>query len=313
MELTYSSITISALAVLGGLTLLVAGGEILVSGAVKLASRLGMNALLIGLTVVAFGTSTPELFVSLTASHAGLPEIMLGNVVGSNIANMGLILAISALISPLAIHYSRLRFELLSLLGVGLLTCAFAWYGAMPRLGGLIFIIILISYTYLSYQNPNHKNNEGESEEPTSSTIIAILCLAGFIGLALGSDLFIAGAKDIAIHFGVPPLIIGLTMAAVGTSLPELASCISAIRRNEGDLLVGNIIGSNLFNLLMVMGGTAMVYPFTFPQDILWRDLPVMVLFSGLLIPQLRFRHRLTRLNGAFLLALYAAYLLFLI
>jgi len=312
MDYTYTTITISTLAVLGGLSLLVLGGELLVSGAVRLADRMGMNPLLIGLTVVAFGTSMPEFFVSITASRQGLPEIMLGNVVGSNIANIGLILAISALISPLAIHYSRLRLELFSLLGVGLLSCGLAWYGAMGHLVGLFFIGLLAAYTYYSYRNPSHQSEEDDGDDGASLGLIIALCLGGLICLAKGSDFFISGAKDVALFLGISPLIIGLTMAAVGTSLPELASCISAIRRNAPDLLLGNIIGSNLFNLLMVMGGTALIFPFKFPADMLSRDIPIMVLFAALLIPQLAWRHKITRLNGFALLCLYGAYIIFL-
>ena len=306
MDYTYSTITLSILAVLGGLSLLVLGGELLVSGAVKLANRMGMSSLLIGLTIVAFGTSMPEFFVSITACSEGFPEIMLRNVVVSNIANIGLILAISALIS-------RLRFELLILLAIGLLSCLLAWYGTMPRWAGLIFITLLAAYTYYSYKRPSHQEDaEKGGEAPTSISLITGLCLIGLIFLAKGSDFFIAGAKDIALYFEVSPLIIGLTMAAVGTSLPELASCISAIRRKEHDMLIGNIIGSNLFNLLMVMGGTAIIYPFNFPTDMLSRDLPIMVFFAGLLIPLLRFRHRISRLTGFFLLCLYCTYIIFL-
>ncbi len=311
MDYTYTTITISTFAVLGGISLLVLGGELLVSGAVKLASRLGMNPLLIGLTVVAFGTSMPEFFVSITASSQGLPEIMLGNVVGSNIANIGLILAISALISPLAIRYSRLRLELFCLLAVGLICCGMAWHGAMGHLMGLLFICLLAAYTYYSYKNPSHQA-EDDGEDKGSLVLIFALCLGGLLCLAKGSDFFIGGAKDMALYMGISPLVIGLTMAAVGTSLPELASCISAIRRNEPDLLLGIIIGSNLFNLLMVMGGTALIFPFKFPADMLNRDLPVMILFAALLIPQLAWRHKITRLNGLALLALYGAYIIFL-
>ena len=310
MQYPYSSILISLLAVLGGLALLISGGELLVSGSVKLANRLKMNPLIIGLTVVAFGTSTPELFVGITASAQDLPEIMLGNVIGSNIANIGLILAISALISPLAIHYQRLRLELWSVLVVSLLTVGLAWYGSMPRLAGVAFCALLALYTIYSYKNPQHKTSSEEAEETGSSlTVISLSCLGGLLFLALGSDFFIAGAVDMALYFKVPALIIGLTMAAVGTSLPELASCVSAIRRNEPDLLLGNIIGSNLFNLLMVMGGTALIFPFAFPADLLHRDLPVMILFALLLIPLLRLQHKISRFHGLIILLLYGAYI----
>ncbi len=308
METTYSSITLSFIAVFGGLSLLVAGGELLVSGAIKLAARMGMRPLLIGLTVVAFGTSMPELFVSLAANSTGHPDIMLGNVVGSNIANIGLILAISALIHPLFVHYTRLRLELWAMLGAGCIFAAITWFGYFGRLTGLIFIGLLVWYTWFVYRHPASKADAIE-EETSSYLFITLLCSLGFASLAAGSNLFIRGAVDVALHFGVSDLIIGLTMAAVGTSLPELASCISAIRHRQTDLLVGNIIGSNLFNLLMVFGGTALAYPFAIHADLLKRDVPVMIGFSLVLLISIITKHQVSRLVGFLLLVAYGMYM----
>lgn len=308
MEATYSSIFISFVAVFGGLSLLVAGGELLVSGAIKLAARMGMKPLLIGLTVVAFGTSMPEFFVSLAANSKGYPNIMLGNVVGSNIANIGLILAISALLRPLYVHYTRLRLELWAVFGVGVIFAAITWYGYFSRLTGLVFIVLLIWYTWYVYRHPASKADALE-EETSSYFLIFFLCGIGLVALAKGSGFFIRGAVDVAIYFGVSDLIIGLTMAAVGTSLPELASCISAIRRHHTDLLVGNIIGSNLFNLLMVFGGTAIYYPFAIPADLLKRDVPVMIAFSLVLLISIITKHQVSRLLGFFLLLAYGMYM----
>ncbi|MEN8257271.1 MAG: calcium/sodium antiporter [Thermodesulfobacteriota bacterium] len=308
MEATYSSITISFIAVFGGLSLLVAGGELLVSGAIKLAARLGMKPLLIGLTVVAFGTSMPEFFVSMSACGKGHPNIMLGNVVGSNVANIGLILAISALLRPLYVHYTRLRLELWAVLGVGCIFAAITWFGYFGRLTGLLFIGLLIWYTWFVYSNPASKA-EALEEETASYFLIIFLCSAGLVALAKGSDFFIQGAVDVALYFGVSDLIIGLTMAAVGTSLPELASCISAIRRHHTDLLVGNIIGSNLFNLLMVLGGTSLFYPFSIHADLLKRDVPVMIGFSLALLISIITRHQVSRIFGFLLLLAYGLYM----
>lgn len=308
MEASYSSITFSFLAVSGGLSLLVAGGEMLVSGAIKLAARIGMRPLLIGLTVVAFGTSMPEFFVSMAANSKGYPNIMLGNVVGSNIANIGLILAISALMRPLFVHYTRLRLELWAVLGASCIFAGIAWFGYFSRLTGLVFIGLLIWYTWFVYHHPASKA-EAIEEETASYLLIALLCCAGLVALAIGSDLFIKGAVDFALYFGVSDLIIGLTMAAVGTSLPELASCISAIRRRHTDLLVGNIIGSNLFNLLMVLGGTGLIYPFAIHGDLLRRDVPVMIGFSLVMLISIIRKHQISRLVGFFLLVAYGMYI----
>ncbi len=310
METHFSSIYISLLALIGGLTILVAGGEALVSGAVKLASRLGMSSILIGLTVVAFGTSMPEFFVSLSASLQGQPDIMLGNVVGSNIANIGLILGCCALLSPLTAHFRLFANELYLVIGTSLTVAGLAWYGHFTRSCGFLFIVVLILFTWFSFKNGSTEIESDENQDPQASYwLIFLLCGGGLAGLSFGSKLFITGAIDVALFYGVPNLIIGLTMAAVGTSLPELASSISAIRRKETDMLMGNIIGSNLFNLLMVLGGIAVIKPFDLGRELLVRDLPVMTLFSAVLIPLLFFGNKITRLHGFLLLSAYGLYM----
>ncbi|MCB2183461.1 MAG: calcium/sodium antiporter [Desulfobulbaceae bacterium] len=316
IETHFSSIYLSLLALIGGLVILVSGGEALVSGAVKLASRMGMSALLIGLTVVAFGTSMPEFFVSLSASFQGTPDIMLGNVIGSNIANVGLILGVCALISPLHAPFFSFFKEIILVLVTSFAVIGLAWYGFFPRAVGFIFITILFLFTYFSYKNGTTLSSESEQEgaEPQSPLwLIYLLCLGGLICLSFGSNLFIKGAVDVAHFFGVSNLIIGLTMAAVGTSLPELASSISAIRRGETDLLMGNIIGSNLFNLLMVLGGIALIKPFPLDSQLLLRDLPVMTFFTAVLLPVLYFKNKIHRLYGFLLLLAYGLYMLMLV
>ncbi len=309
MEYTFTSIPLASFALIGGLTLLVGGGELLVSGAIHLAERLGMSPLLVGLTVVAFGTSMPEFFVSISASRGGHADIMIGNVIGSNIANIGLILAISALITPLAIHYTKLRTELFATTGASLLLCAFAYRGFINRSAGVLFASVLIIYTWYSYKSENLSEETTPCEAPVSLIKIDLFIVGGLVLLAYGSGFFIDGAVDIALHFGVSELVIGLSMAAIGTSLPELASCISAIRRKETDILVGNVIGSNLFNILMVMGVTGIIYPFNLEENLLLRDLPVMMIFTAILIPILYFKHELSRLTGFCLICGYAAYM----
>lgn len=310
MESHFSSIYISLPALVGGLVFLVAGGEALVSGAVKLATRLGMSSVLIGLTVVAFGTSMPEFFVSLSATIQDQPDIMLGNIVGSNIANIGLILGCCALLSPLTAHFRLFANELYMVIVASLTVAGLAWYGHFSRPFGLLFIFALILFTWSSFKNGSTeiKNNENQDRH-APYWLIFLLCGGGLAGLAYGSNLFIAGAIDVALFYGVSNLIIGLTMAAMGTSLPELASSISAIRRKETDLLMGNIIGSNLFNLLMVLGGIALIKPFDLGQELLVRDLPVMILFSAVLLPLLFFGNKITRLHGFLLLSAYGLYM----
>ncbi|MEA2083830.1 MAG: calcium/sodium antiporter [Thermodesulfobacteriota bacterium] len=312
-----SSLLPALLGFLAGFTMLAAGGEFLISGATRLAGRWGISSLTIGLTVLAFGTSMPELFVSLAASLRNHPDITIGNVVGSNIANIGLILAVSALISPLAVKYSRISSSLYLVIAVSLLVAAFAWLGTFFRLFGICLVSCLILYTWILYKKAalcGKKMGERDARPIQQDSYIRIFLfiLSGLALLAFGSDFFINGAVVIARHFGISELIIGLTLAAVGTSLPELASCISAIRRNQALMLVGNIVGSNLFNLMMVLGTVAAVKPFSPSPEILVRDLPVMILFSATLIPFLSRGRGISRLNGFVLLSGYAAYLYFL-
>lgn len=311
---TLPSLFIAFLFVLAGLIMLVSGGEILVSGATKLAKRSGMSPLVIGLTVVAFGTSVPELFVSLTASLQGHEGIMIGNVVGSNIANIGLILGISALIAPLQLTLREVWIEMLLVLAGSIILLFCTTMGYFPRPIGLIFILTLISYTYFSYNENKKKSENGgpNGENQSSLTRPIIFIIGGLVLLAWGSDTFIQGAADVARYFGISELVIGLTLAAVGTSLPELASSLSAIRRKETSLLVGNVIGSNLFNLFMVLGLTATIVPFKLSQGLIHRDLPAMIIFTLALIPMLRHSKGTSRWHGFLLLGGYIGYYFFL-
>lgn len=303
---------LSLLVMVGGLVALVGGGELLVAGSTRLANRCGMSPVLIGLTVVAFGTSIPELFVSLTATLKGHVDIMVGNVIGSNIANVGLVLGVSALLVPLRIRLAKIATELCLLLAAGVCVAGLAYTGYFPRLVGILFVGGLVLYTYLAYRaaHKGKRSNPAAGRRPAHSFLqIAFLVAAGLLFLAVGSEYFIKGAVDIARVLGVSELVIGLTLAAVGTSLPELASSFSAIRHRESDLLIGNVVGSNLFNLLMVMGGTAVVAPFAISADVLARDVPVMIVFSAVLLPFLYFYQAVTRAQGMVLLTAYAGYI----
>ncbi len=340
VQATFASIQAALLALAGGLIMLSAGGEFLVTGATKLARRVGMTSLLIGLTVVAFGTSTPELFVGLIALFQDHADIMVGNVVGSNIANIGLILGLSILLAPLTVAFRTVSTELYLVLAASLALIIIAWQGMFVRLVGVVFVAVLLLYTYLAYRLAARRklrdNDCGCSQNETSREVtdhgvklpsrgkprqeaersypyILFLMACGLLLLAVGSKVFITAAVDVARYFEVKELIIGLTLAAVGTSLPELASCLAALRHRQTDLLVGNIIGSNLFNILMVLGCGAIARPFSLSPSLLTRDLPVMFAFSAVLIPILAIGHKLTRLHGLLFLAAYGAYIIILI
>lgn len=315
-EPNYPSLLLSGIALIGGLVLLTAGGEFLVSGAGKLAKRLGMSSLLIGLTVVAFGTSMPELFVGLVALFQDHPDILTGNVIGSNIANVGLILGICAIITPLPVRFKSVSRELYIVLAATLVVFIVAWHGSFPRFLGFVFVAFLIFFTVQSFRqearNKTSTRNKPGGDNANELSSLPSIILATIIGLGclpLGSNFFIKGAVDIALHFGVSELVIGLTLAAVGTSLPELASCLAAIRQRQTKILVGNIIGSNLFNLLMVLGFCGLLVPFPMSSSLLFRDIPIMFSLSAVLLPILAVQQGLNRLHGFILLLSYICYL----
>ncbi len=307
----FSSLFVAVLAVIGGLVMLVGGGETLVSGATRLARRIGMSPLVIGLTIVAFGTSVPELFVSMTASFQGHSDIMIGNVVGSNIANIGLILGFCGLLVPLTLTLKEVWTELLLVLGGSVMLMIATAYGFFPRILGFVFFMTLISYTFITYRNNVGGKNGAVSdvgEKKASLFPVVALIFGGLVLLGIGSNLFIKGAMDLARYFGIPELIIGLTLAAVGTSLPELTSSLSALRRKESGMLIGNVIGSNMFNLFMVLGLTGIIKPFALSPDLLRRDLPLMLAFTFLLIPILHRTGGTNRWHGMLFLGGYLAY-----
>jgi len=312
-EPNFSALGISFLAVVFGLVMLVAGGEALVSGASRFAIQHGMRPMVVGLTIVAFGTSMPELFVSLNAALQNHPDIMIGNVVGSNVANIGMVLAIAALISPLPVRFKAIRKELFIVLGVSLLLPVIGAIGFFYRIFGMVLVGGLIWYTVSAVRRGDGESDRKSLQEELveRQSMLRIVGLQGFglLLLGYGSDLFIDGAVDVANRLGVSELIVGLTVAAVGTSLPELASSISAIRRKENDILIGNVVGSNMFNLMMVLGGTAVIRPFGLSPDLLARDLPVMIGFIAVLTAVLFFCQRLSRFSGLVLLAAYVSYI----
>ncbi|KPK28512.1 MAG: hypothetical protein AMJ61_01965 [Desulfobacterales bacterium SG8_35_2] len=315
-EPSYSSLLLSWIALVSGLLLLTAGGEFLVSGAAKLARRFGMSSLLIGMTIVAFGTSMPELFVGSIALFQDHPDILTGNAIGSNIANIGLILGLCALIIPLPVRFRSVYLELYIVLAATILLFLSAWHGIFPRVLGFIFFTALIFYTVQSFRlaaSTKYRSKKNDLDAEAASKyplpVIVMLTFIGLLCLPLGSNFFIKGAVDVARHWGVSELVIGLTLAAVGTSLPELASCLAAIRQRQTEILAGNIIGSNLFNLLMVLGFCGLLMPYSLSSHLLTRDIPVMFSFSLVLLAILAVQQGLSRLHGFIFLASYMGYL----
>lgn len=301
-----------------GLILLVLGGEGLVRGSSALAARFGVTPLLIGLTIVAFGTSSPELVVSLQAALKGNSDISLGNIIGSNIGNIGLILGISALIMPLKVQVQIIRKEIPFMILISVLIAALILtVDSFSFVHGLIFFLMLITYIFFAIKNSKKEViTEEIIEEYTPQKLNAVLSIvfiiAGLAGLIFGSDLFVKGAVEVAKIFGISDLVIGLTIVAVGTSLPELVTSVIAAIKKETDIAIGNIVGSNIFNLLGILGITGMVKEINL-NSITYADLGVFILFAVLILPLSRTKFVLQRWEGALLLAVYAGYVAYLV
>jgi len=312
---------LASITIFFSIALLVWSADKFVGGAASLARNFGMSPLLIGLTVVSLGTSAPEILVSITAALVGASGIAIGNAVGSNIANIGLVLGVTALISPLPIKSALARKELpiLALVTVGagllLVDLNLDWLDAALLLGGLCATLYLFA-TYHPESADRELLKEEEEELPHLKTGMAIFWfLAGLALLVISSKALVWAATDIAQLLGVSDLIIGLTIIAIGTSLPELAASIASVLKGHHDIALGNVIGSNIFNLLAVMSIPAAIAPYSFSPDVLWRDYGVMTMLTALLIAFCYFgilRRRsinISRTLGSVFVILYAAYL----
>lgn len=323
------------LLVVAGLVLLVLGGDLLVRGAVKAATRLGVSPLVIGLTLVGFGTSTPELVTSVQASLAGAPGIAIGNIVGSNIANILLILGISALIAPIAVEARALRRDGVVALAVAVLFAALAVVWPLDRLVGGIFVAGLALYIWTAFRQETSAAPAVVGHGAVYDKVLAtqgvddalapdpgekggglawplLLALAGLVLVVGGGKLLVDGATELARAFGISETVIGLTIVAVGTSMPELVTSVVAALRRQADVAFGNVIGSNIYNILGIGGVTGLVAPVAIPDEIVAFDLPVMVAVTVLMLVFAYTARTIVRWEGAALIAGYGAYLWFL-
>lgn len=305
-----------------GLVVLVGGGELLVRGASRLAVAAGISPLVIGLTVVALGTSSPELAVTMRSAFAGQTDFAVGNVVGSNICNVLLILGLSATIMPLVVSAQLVRLDVPLMIGASLLMLVLGLDGAIGRLDGLVMFSALVVYVVWTIRQ-SRKERKAIVDEfaahlppPDGGSLrqIAVQLLLVAVGLALltaGANWIVDGAVGIARRFGVSELMIGLTILAFGTSLPELAASVIAAIRGERDIAVGNVVGSNLFNLLGVLGLTAVVAPkeIVVPEAALRFDIPVMIAVAVACLPVFFTGHLIARWEGAMFFCYYLAYM----
>jgi cation:H+ antiporter len=317
------------LPLLGGLVLLIAGGELLVRGAVNAATQLGVSPLVIGLTLVGFGTSTPELVTSVQAALAGAPGIAYGNIVGSNIANLLLIGGIAALLFPIAVTSAALKRDGAVMLAVAVAFTALAFFVAPGRLSGLVFVAALAGYIWLAFRQERAGAPEGHGAaydksaalveadpllslpaKPRGPMVLAILtAVAGLVLVIFGGRFLVDGAVALARGFGISEAVIGLTIVAIGTSMPELVTSVVAGLKRQTDVAFGNIIGSNIYNILGIGGATALAAPGPVPDTILGFDAPVMIGVSVLLLAFAWSGRRISRAEGAVLLGGYALYL----
>ncbi len=300
---------------LAGLVLLYLGGEWLVRGASTAALRLGLSPLMVGMTVVAFATSTPELAVTLDSAFAGVDDVAVGNIVGSNIANLGLVLGLAALIKPIRVQARMIRRDMPWLLLATLFAVWCLMDGLVGRAEGLLLLAGLVLFIGQNIRNAKTERvsvqeqfTQEVKERVSSPGRTWLMIVAGVIALAAGGAAFVEAAVHIAEATGVSTAVVGLTIAAIGTSLPELATAIVASARGSSDICAGNIVGSNFFNLLCILGLTAVIVPLQ-RGDVQMGDLYVMAGLTGLVLPFMYSGFRLGRREGALLLLCYSAYL----
>lgn len=311
---------IDILMIIAGLILLFFGGEGLIRGAVSLARNFGLSKLLVSAVVVGFGTSMPEMTVSLGAALKDASDIAVGNVVGSNIANILLILGIASLIYPILIKGTAIRRDTFVMLGSSAALCGLALTGAITLPAGLALFASLIAYISWSYRQDKkagskttqHIEDDIEGDVQLGTLKASAFSAAGLVFLIAGAYLLVEGAISIARGFGISEAVIGLTIVAIGTSLPELATGVVAAYRKHSDVIIGNIVGSNIFNILAILGVTSMISPIPFGEKIASTDVWIMLAVAGMLSVYLLRGLRIGRISGLIMLLAYLAYIIWL-
>ena len=295
------------------MALLYYGGDFLVTGSVRFARYLKVSSFVIGATVLAFGTSAPELAASILAALDDAPELAMGNIIGSNMANIGLVLGLACLIAPITIASSRFKREYPPFLLSALLILFLAWDLKIHRLEGMVMVGFLTIYIWRSFNYKEDLNTQSEEEvrffSDKGPTFQVLLILIGLMGLVSGAKLLVSGGVSIARTLGIGEWFIGITVVAIGTSLPEIVSSIMAARRGHGEMAIGNIFGSNIFNILMVLGITSLIHPLNITEPIH----PDLMIGTGLtcllLILMLRGKYSLEKISGVILLVTYFLYI----
>ncbi len=312
----------TVLSLLAGIALLIGGAELLVRGASRLAVSWGISPLVVGLTVVAFGTSSPELAISIGSVIGGETDLAVGNVIGSNVANVLLILGLAAIVAPLIVRSQLVRFDVPVMIGASLLVLLLSLDGAIGRLDGGVLVAALVTYVVVLIRRSRREAPEVLDQfkqeygaTPPSPVRNTGLVLAGLALLVIGSNLLVDSAVAVAERVGVSELVIGLTLVAVGTSLPEIATSLLAVARGARDIAVGAVVGSNILNILAVLGITALAAPrgVAVARGVLDFDLPVMIAVAVACLPIFFTGHQITRSEGALFLGYYIAFTAYLL
>ena len=306
------SIAYSVIALLFGFSLLIWGADRFVNGAAGLAKVLNVSPLIIGVSIVGFGTSAPEMLVSALSAIDGAPQLGIGNAIGSNIANIGLVLAITILFYPLTIRGNALNQEFIALTGIMSVSTLLMIDGTLSFSDGALLLTgFIVALAGMTYQARQQYTQASETDDTSLSVTHTILLLAfGLIALLVGAKLLVSGATDLARLLGVSELIIGLTIIAIGTSLPELATTLTAAKKQEHSMAIGNILGSNMFNLLAVLAMPGLILPSQIDLMVLHRDIPIMTILFILLFITIKFGQPgyISRQTGGILLIIYLAY-----
>lgn len=300
-----------------GLIVIIVGGDYLVKGSSSIALRLHLSPLVVGLTIVAFGTSAPELLISIQSALKGSPDIAMGNVVGSNICNLALVLGLTAVINPVKVKTNSIKIDWPMTMGSSLLLYLIVREGSIVAYEGILFIVILLLYLFFiirqSRKNIKATNkilNKDEIPDTPAKQIWKdiVFILIGCVGLYFGSEWFVNSAKDLALNLGVEERVVGLTIVALGTSLPELTTAAVASYKGHTDLAIGNLMGSNIFNILSILGITSIIHEIPVHIDILNKDIIWMLLVTLIILPLMITRREVGRVDGFILMAVYVIY-----
>ncbi len=301
-----------------GLIVLIVGGDYLVRGSSSIALRLHLSPLVVGLTIVAFGTSAPELLISIQSALKGSPDLVMGNVVGSNICNLALVLGLTAVINPVKVQINSIRFDWPMTMGASILLYLIVREGSIVAFEGILFLIIIISYLIFIIQQSRKETkaniSAGDKDEipemPSKQIWKDLVFIAiGCVGLYFGSEWFVNSAKELALSIGVEERVVGLTVVALGTSLPELVTAAVASHKGQTELALGNLMGSNIFNILSILGITSIIREIHVHIDILNKDIIWMLMITLMILPFMIMRREIGRVDGFILLLVYVVYI----